>query len=408
MNAAVDGLHSKRDPAHPRIVPRSTNRLRLRILHVLNRLATGGTEHIVLELTGRTDPQIFEHRLVALRGMDPLWDPNELPGGGLLLEGKENSGFEFQVLRLARLMRSYRPHIVHSRNWGAIEAVLAARFAQVPVVIHSEHGYELDMLDGLPARRRVARKVAYSLADAVFAVTQELGQFHAAQAWVTPDRFRVIHNGVDTQRFSPCPAARVMLRRKYGVPEDRFIIGTVGRVVLIKDHQTLLRAMESLRRRGVDAHALIVGSGPALANIQESTNASELLRDRVTFIGSSDDIPDLLNAMDFFALPSISEGMSNTLLEAMASGLPVVATKVGGNPEIIEHERSGLLFHPGDAEALAEWLALLASRDALRHSLGGGARARILEHFSLERMLQAYTQLYLDLARRKGIQPLNS
>ena len=121
---------------------------RLRILHVLDRLAMGGTELVVLKLVNGLNKQTFEHRLAALRGMDPALDRLKIPGGALLLEGKEDSGYEFLVLRLARIMRAYRPHIVHSRNWGAIEAIPAARLAGVPVAIHSEHGYELDMLAG--------------------------------------------------------------------------------------------------------------------------------------------------------------------------------------------------------------------------------------------------------------------
>jgi sugar transferase (PEP-CTERM/EpsH1 system associated) len=375
----------------------------LRILHVLNRLATGGTENIAFRLIGCMDGEIFEHRLIALRGMDPAWDRASLPGGGLLMEGREGNGFEFHVFRLARVMRAYRPHIVHSRNWGAIEAIPAARLARVPIAIHSEHGYELDMLGGLPNRRRAVRRVAFSMADAVFTVTRELREFHASQAWVVPEKIRVIYNGVDTQRFFPCPEARVSLRKKHSVPENRFIVGTVGRIVPIKDHPTLLRALEKLLRSGIDAHALIVGSGPELERNRQLVNASKYIQGRVTFIGSSDEVPELFNTMDVFALPSISEGMSNTLLEAMASGLPVIATGVGGNTEVIEEGRSGSLFPPGNADVLAERLALLASSESLRKAHGVAARLRAVERFSLDRMLRDYSDLYLELAGRHNL-----
>jgi len=385
----------------PRPKPREGNPLR--VLHILNRLATGGTENIVLRLVGGLNGEIFEHRLAALRGMDPAFNGNALPGGTLLLDGKKDSGFEFLILRLAGVMRAYRPHIVHSRNWGAIEAIPAARLAGVPVAIHSEHGYELDMLAGLPMRRRIFRRAAYGMADAVFAVTQELRDYHARQAWVSPERIRVLYNGVDTERFRPRADMRVLLRKKFELPEHRFIVGTVGRTVAIKDHPTFLRAIEIIVRDGVDAHALLVGSGPELQRNQQIAADSSVLAGRVTFIGDCDQVPDLLNAMDAFALTSISEGMSNTLLEAMATGLPVIATDVGGNPEVIVEGSSGWLFQPHDAESLAARLTLLATQENLRRQTGAAARERVVERFSLERMLEEYTQLYTGLAAQRGI-----
>jgi sugar transferase (PEP-CTERM/EpsH1 system associated) len=374
----------------------------LRVLHVLNRFATGGTEHVVLKLVGGLNSGIFEQRLAALRGIDPAIDQSQIPGGELLLQGRNDTGFELMLFRLARVMRAYRPHIVHSRNWGAIEAIPAARLAAVPIAIHSEHGYELDMLAGLPTRRRLFRRVAYSMANTVFAVTRELRDFHAQQAWVAADRIGIIYNGVDTQRFCPHPQLRFSLRQKFGLPQNRFIIGTVGRLVDIKDHPTLLRAAEIVLKAGIDAHVLIVGSGPELEHHQQLVKDSTALAGRVTFVGSSDEVPELLNAMDVFALTSISEGMSNTLLEAMATGLPVVATNVGGNPEVVEGS-SGWLFQPRDAETLAARLVLLASQENLRSRYGVAARERVVRSFSLQRMLDDYSQLYLELAARRGL-----
>lgn len=404
MNATVTTGPPRTDT--PGDIPKAQmpGRSPLRVLHVLNRLATGGTENIVLKLVGGLNEDIFEHRFAALRGMDPALDRLKIPGGALLLEGKEDSGYEFLVLRLARIMRAYRPHIVHSRNWGAIEAIPAARLAGVPVAIHSEHGYELDMLGGLPKRRRIFRRAAYSMADAVFTVTRELRNYHAEQAWFSTNRIRVIYNGVDTQRFSPRPELRAALRKQFGLPENRFVVGTVGRTVAIKDHPTLLRAVEIMANKGIDVHALLVGSGPELERNQQLVRDSAVLAGRVTFIPSCDQVPDLLKVMDVFALTSISEGMSNTLLEAMATGLPVVATAVGGNPEVVAEDATGWLFRAGDAETLSSRLALLASQEELRRRFGAAARERVIARFSLAHMLDEYSQLYLELAARRGVQ----
>src|ERR1700733_753218 len=372
----------------------------LRVLHILNRLDRGGTELVALKVMDGLGKGVFEHRLASLRGIDPQLQNVALPGGGLLSAGDVGSGFQFPLFRLARIMRAYRPDIVHSRNWGAIEAIPAARLAKVPVAIHSEHGYELEMLAGLPNRRRIFRRAAYAMADAVFAVTRELRDYHAKQAWISSQRIRVVYNGVDTQRFCPHPHLRDVARKRFGLPPNRFIVGAVGRMVPMKDHATLLRAVDLLAQRNFDAHVLFVGSGPELERTQKLAASFQALSGRVTFAGVSDEVSAMLHALDAFAQPSISEGMSNTLLEAMATALPVIATAVGGNNEVIDNGQSGWLIRTGDHEALASILMRLASEADLRRSYGAAARQRIVERFSLDRMLNDYKELYLELVAR--------
>jgi len=300
-------------------------------------------------------------------------------------------------------MRDFRPDIVHSRNWGAIEAMPAARLSGVRVAIHSEHGYEVDMLDGLPRRQRVFRRFAYAAADAVFTVSEQLRSYHSRQAWLPIERFRVLPNGVNTSRFARRPAESQETRQRLGLSDGSLVIGTVGRLVPIKGHATLLQAAEILINRGMPIHVLLVGSGPELANHKEFVAASPRLSGRVVFTGAVSDVPALLNAMDVFVLPSFSEGMSNTLLEAMASSLPVVATRVGGNPELIEEERSGWFFEPGDVVALAAILERIGRDSNLLQEFGQAARRRAVDHFSLEGMIGNYRNLYFELARKRGV-----
>ena len=139
-------------------------------------------------------------------------------------------------------MRRVRPAIVHSRNWGGIEAVVAARLAGVAVAIHSEHGYELAMASGLPLQRRLLRHVVYRTASAVAVVTNDLRDYHAGQAWWKPDSIKVLYNGVDGQEFRPQPQVRDAVRRQLGIPVDALVIGSVGRMVPLKDFTTLLKA----------------------------------------------------------------------------------------------------------------------------------------------------------------------
>ena len=345
----------------------------LRVLHVLDHLDTGGTEYGVLKVLQGLTGQRFDSRICVMRGARSEIADSPLLVGRVIRVGDLKVGSQRGVSRLARVFREWQPHIVHSRNWGAIEALPAARWAGVPVAIHSEHGYELDMLKGLPLRRRLARRVFYRLADAVFTVTHDLSSYHARQVGWKEGRIGTIYNGVDTKRFAPRPADRHRVREALGLPEGRFILGAVGRLVSIKDFPTLLKAAERVLSLGHDISVLIVGAGPERTSLERIAAA---LGDRVHFLGERNDLPDLFNAIDGFVQTSICEGMSNTILEAMASAVPVIATHVGGNPELVVDRTTGLLFPPLDASALAEKIALLVSRASLRQAFGDAARDR--------------------------------
>jgi glycosyltransferase involved in cell wall biosynthesis len=366
--------HALNGPAPEAVTP-------LRVLHVISYMGRGGAEMGILKLIAGLGEE-FEHRICTTRGFDADFVRSSFSEKKMYVAGNSDLKLQFPLFRLARIMRQYRPHIVHSRNWGAMEAVAAAKLAGVPVVVHSEHGYEVDMFAGLPMRRRLFRRAAYAKADAIFAVTRELRDFHSRQAWIRPERMGA-------------------MRKELGLPEKSFVVGAVGRLVPIKDHRTLLRAAALVSAAGVDVRVLLVGSGPEREGLQ--SQATGPLEGRVCFAGDSSRVPDMLNAMDVFVLPSLNEGMSNTLLEAMACGLPVLATNVGGNPEIIENDVNGCLFTPGDAEWLADKLKLLARDPNLIHQLGTAARNRAIESFSLSRMLETYRSFYLDLAARRQV-----
>jgi sugar transferase (PEP-CTERM/EpsH1 system associated) len=375
----------------------------IRVLHVIDRLGVGGTEVGILKVIQGLSDDGFEHRICTIRGFDETFARSRGFAGQCYIVGRNKQGFQFLLLRLAKVMRDFRPHIVHSRNWGAIEAMAAARISGVPVTIHSEHGYEMDMLQGLPLRRRLFRRFTYAAADAVLTVTKELRSYHAKEAWLPAEKMRVFYNGVDTGHFAPCADGSGDIRERLGFRQGSIVLGSVGRITAIKDHGTLLKAAELLVTRGLPLEILLVGSGPELERLKAYTAASAALKGRAVFTGESSEIPAMLLAMDIFVLPSIKEGMSNTLLEAMASGLPVVATRVGGNPEIVEHERSGWLFAPGDVTGLATILERAAQSADLRREVGQAARSRAVRQFSLERMIQNYRDLYVELATKRGI-----
>jgi len=376
---------------------------RLRVLHVIPQLMPGGTEYTLLRLIRGLGEDEFEHRVCATRAIDAEFAAQQGMTEKVFLASNGNAGAQFPFFRLAHIMREFRPHIVHSRNWGGIEAVLAARAARVPVTVHSEHGYEVDSLTGLPYRRRAFRRAAYALADAVFTNSRELREYHARQAWIAVERLRVIYNGVDTVRFAQRPAVRLGKRQELGLPADSLVLGSVGRLVSIKDHATLLKAASIVASQGANIRLIIVGAGPQRDALQKQIAADAHLGDRAVLTGASDSIPELLNAMDVFVLPSLGEGMSNTVLEAMASALPVLATRVGGNPELIDDGRTGFLFSPGDVAGLAQRLQTLVHDQIMRQAMGTAAREHVVSHFSLERMIAEYRNLYRELAARRHL-----
>lgn len=391
------------EPTMAMSVPTLRAPQRLRILHFFSYLGLGGTELTALRMVNGLDQNSFESQLCGIRGFDPQVTTVRCRDAAIISLPSDPAGTRTLIFALRELIERLRPHIVHSRNWGTIEAIPAARLAGVPIIIHSEHGYEMDSLAGLPMRRRLFRRAVYGMATAIFAVTSELQQFHAHQAWVSPSRIRVLSNGIDTQLFSPRPELRRSVLEKAGVPTSRFILGTVGRLVPIKDHTTLLKAAEVLAQRGVDVHVLLAGAGPELTRHQKFLEGSPALMNRVTFLGSRDDVSEILNGMDVFVLPSFSEGMSNTLIEAMACELPVLATRVGGNPEVVGSQLADSLFTPGDVDGLAASLERLARDASLRRTLGKVARQRAVSSFSLECMVGNYQRLYLEMAERRGL-----
>ena len=372
----------------------------IRVMHVLDRLDIGGTEKALLKLINGLDAGLFEHYICTMRGTSAAvekWTSNVT----LLNAGKQGASFQFNVPRLVKLMRTIRPAIVHSRNWGGIEATVAARLAGVPVALHSEHGYELEMRSGLPLQRRLLRHLAYRMATAVATVTCELRDYHAAQAWWASERMHVLYNGVDGRQFRPQPAVRSATRRELGISPNALVAGSVGRMVRLKSFITLLEAAKGLATEFPELYVILAGSGPELSSLQDFAANCHELSGRVVFTGTIDNVADVLNAMDVFVLPTLMEGMSNTILEALAVGLPVLASRVGGNPELVEEGVCGYLFTPEDVPGLASLLRTLLRNSSMRAEFCRAARERALRSFSLEAMVRSYGDLYIDLLMRQ-------
>ena len=360
------------------------------VCHLVLSLEPGGLENGVVNVVNGLDPGEFRSSVCCLQRSGEF-AARLRPHVPVSVMGLQPGNDPVLPLRLAKLLRRTGVDIVHTRNAEPFfYGYLAARLARIPVVVHSEHGRTFPEQ---PLRAMIQRLMLRGV-DAAFAVSAQLRADLVRQLGIDGSRMEVLYNGVDTGSFRPSDA----LLRQPRAAGGRLRIGTVGRLVAVKNYALLLKAFARLPPG--ECQLVLAGEGPERAALEKL--ADDLgIRDRTEFAGHRDDVPDLLRTLDVFVLPSFSEGMSNTLLEAMATGVAVVASDVGGNREIIEGERSGLLFPSEDTAAATAQLQRLAASADLRHALGSAGAARVRGTFSIEAMLGRYAELYRRVWRQK-------
>jgi sugar transferase (PEP-CTERM/EpsH1 system associated) len=366
------------------------------VAHVVHSLATGGLENGVVNLVNGTGSS-FRHVIVCLTTDGPL--RQRVSADVAVFTVGKRPGHDWRAfLRLVGLLRHIRPDVVHSRNWAGVDAVPAALLAGVRVRVHGEHGREIVDPDGRNAVRNRARRLLAPVVSRFVAVSRDLRRWLVEDVGVPAAKVTTIQNGVDLGRFSR--GSRSEARAALGVRDDALVVGTVGRLDPVKDQSGLIRAFGEALRAHPGALLLVAGDGPCreeLAGVVRSLS----LEQHVRLLGERQDIPDVLAALDVFVLPSIAEGMSNTVLEAMASGLPVVATRVGGNPEMVEDGVSGRLVAARDHGALTTAICGYLRDPHLRRLHGNASRERVLRDFSLTRMNGEYDHLYQHLLLRR-------
>ena len=256
----------------------------IRIMHVVDTWALGGLQNGLANLIERMDQDRFEHVVCAMRPVDES-NAQRIPAGCTRVIGlsPEEAAARFQIPALIRRIREANPDIVHTRNWGTFEAQLAARRVGGCARVHSEHGIDWDTTTKEPLRRLLCRRLAFHLANRVLSVSAQLRDLHARRTGFPANRIEVIHNGVDSRRFRPDITARARIRRELGIAEDEFCIACVGNLIPVKDHLTLLRALEVFARSVRPWRLLIVGDGPERDNLTEFVNSKAALK----FRGSS-------------------------------------------------------------------------------------------------------------------------
>jgi sugar transferase (PEP-CTERM/EpsH1 system associated) len=268
---------------------------------------------------------------------------------------------------------------------------MAACLTPGPVLIHGEHGRDISDPDGKIYRRNLARRMLAVRAKTFVAVSKDLYAWLKQTVRIPTRKLAFIPNGVDADRF--LPGSDLELRKELGISERELVIGTIGRLDPVKNHLGLIHAVRQLQRNGCPVRLVIVGDGPLRDDIEGYVQTSQLIPSAIQ-LGYRSDVARLYRMFDIFVLNSFAEGMSNTLLEAMACGLPIVCTAVGGNVELVEDKVTGLWVQPGDDNALARALADLIQVPSAREMFAANARHFVKENFSIVKMIERYTTLY--------------
>lgn len=371
----------------------------LNITHVVENLNRGGLERMVIELVRQQLAHGDQCQVVCV--YEPGALAPELAAMGVPVTGcGKQRGLDLRaLLRLRRVVREHRTEVLHTHNPMAhYQAVLATLGLPVRCIINSRHG--------MSSKRRAPRlewfyRRALARTDAVAAVCTAARDDAVALGIVPATMARVVPNGIDVEGFLPRnPLAHAQLCAALGMAHDARVVGTVGRLTPIKDQAGLIGAFARVRRELADAELVLVGDGPARAALEQCARASGVAA-HVHFLGDRDDVRALLQGFDLFVLSSLSEAYSMALLEAGAAALPVVATDVGGNREIVQEGRTGRLVPAQDVAALAGAMLDLLRDPLASSTFGAAAREWVEKHGTLETMAARYAALYA----RPAVQP---
>jgi sugar transferase (PEP-CTERM/EpsH1 system associated) len=362
----------------------------MKIIHIVNSLECGGLEQLVLQLVKKLNKDGIPSEIICLNGAGELSEEARDAGITLLEMGKK-PGFEPKlILRLAKVLKQSNADIVHTHNFAPlIYGSLAARLAGKPCM-NTRHGRTADKIWSL----------IWMLNSFVVPVSTDTKNYLIKSNRIDPDKIRIIYNGVDLTRYSMNDADenRKTLRTKMNIPESSFVLLSVGRLSAEKDHETLLKAFRKLRRKKMDAFLLIAGDG-ALKPHLEKTAIDFGVADRVRFLGFRNDVVQLLNSCDVFVLSSYREGLSLSILEAMACGKPIIATKIGGTPEAVIDDQTGYLVPCGFPERIEVAVQKLYINQTKALEMGQASRRKVEECFSLTSMVNEYRKLYLEIVK---------
>lgn len=375
------------------------------IAHIVHHFDVGGLENGMINLLNGLPPERYRHAVICLQGYSDYRRRIRQPEVEFYALGKKPGKDPGVYRRLAGLLRELKPTIAHTRNLSALEGQFVAAWCGVPARVHGEHGRDVFDLHGRNRKYNLLRKLARPLVHRYIALSRDLQHWLVDAVAVAPQHITQIYNGVDADRFVPSSGGREVQGPPGFADVGSFVIGSVGRMAEVKDFPTLVRAFIDTVTQQPELRArlrlAIVGEGPARSVCQAMAEQAGI-GDLVWLPGERGDIPELMRGFDLFVLPSLGEGISNTILEAMATGLPVVATAVGGNPELVRDGYTGTLVPAGDATAIAQAITAYARSPERARQAGREGRAEVERRFSMDAMIDAYMAVYDAALRQIG------
>jgi len=367
------------------------------IAHVIFRLAIGGLENGLVNLINAMPAHRFRHAVICIDGHTDFSKRIRRDDVQVIDIGRKPGRDPRASWRLFRTLRRLKPDIVHTRNLAALDALVPAALAGCRQRIHGEHGWNVDDLQGSSRKSLWLRRLHSPWVSHYVAVSRDLRDYLVDRVGIGATRVSLIRNGVDTDRFRPAPDRLAVREGLTSVLDrDSCVIGTVGRMDPVKDHVNLAAAFIKLVNESPGcghARLAIIGDGELKSRVTAMLRDAGL-ESKVWLPGPRDDIERIMSSLDVFVQPSLAEGISNTVLEAMASGIPVIATDVGGNPELVAHGETGVLIPPADTGRLAAAMQEYLLDEGLRLRHGEAGRRRALDVLSFAGMLERYVELY--------------
>lgn len=375
----------------------------IQVMHVVMDLDIGGGQASILTAVRYHNPEVFNITICCLGQAGALAEKAEQMGGSVLSLDRQGLKNDLGTLwELMRLMRHRQIDVVHTHLYcrSNVYGRAAAALVRAPVNVATEHG-------GITVHTRkrwLADHILEPFTDGFIAVSRAVKEHMVQRQGLPAHKIRVIYNGIDPDQFH-VRESQAVVRRALGLPVGVPVIGCIGRLELIKGHSYLIDAMAQIRAYLPQAILLIVGTGTAQVMLQEQVRKRGL-SGVVLFLGERQDIPPLLRAMDLFVLPSLDEGFGIALLEAMAMELPVVATHVGGIPEVVDNGKTGILVPPWDSGALAQAIVALLKDEEKSHRMGMLGKERVLSRFTAQRSVAQLESLYQSLLQAKEMRLL--
>tara|TARA_B100000446_G_scaffold140269_1_gene132806 strand:- start:421 stop:1611 length:1191 start_codon:yes stop_codon:yes gene_type:complete len=373
------------------------------IVHLVFSLNTGGLENGLVNLINRSSTNEFRHMVICLTSSGSF-SRRITQNNVEVVELQKPEGHSLSTfMSLRQLIKQCQPSIVHSRNLAALEFQMATLGLVGIKRVHGEHGRDINDPQGKNWKHNLLRRISRLWIDRYIAVSRELELWLCDCIGVDPSIIVRQANGVDCEVFSEKSVSNEAMLSSLAKSleiDGCYVIGTVGRLAAIKDQRVLISAFAKVvKMQGGESEGLclvIVGDGPMRRELEDHANTLGI-SSAVRFCGDRDDVPNLLNLMDIFVLPSIAEGVSNTLLEAMATALPVIVTAVGGAPDIIVDGENGFLVEVGDSETIAKTLiTCVADQDGAKE-IGFNGRRTVERYYSWQVAIESYSGVYREL-----------